>query len=378
MEQPCLTRGDAMAGHRAGLVPPWGTRAWFEAMSAHLSGLARQRLRRLPVILGLSALIGAVYGISVVDSPSPTVGALIGVVNGLMIAACVAWFELFALRTGPLQRLSSVPFSLLLVLKVAVYTLAAATIIAFGPGEHLFGVAPETDARTLARTLGFSMTVTLIFVVMLQAARLVGFRTFGALLAGRYHRPHAERRFFLFVDVVGSTALAERLGPLQVHRFLARVFTALAEPIAAWRGEIYQYVGDEVVVTWEESEGRSEAGPLRCFFQIRAALALLGDAFRTHFNAQPELRAAVHFGEVIAGEVGEDRRAIVFHGDVMNVAARLEQATRDTGARFIASEEALRVLGPVQGLRCRDLGCLPLRGRREPIRAFAVDETSDD
>jgi adenylate cyclase len=346
-------------------------------MSTLLSGLARQRLRRLPVILGISALIGAVYGISVVDSPNPVIGALVGVVNGLMIAACVAWIELFAVRMRPLRRLSSIPFSLLLILKVLVYTVTAATIIAFGPGEHLLGVAGETDARALGRTLGFSMAVTLVLVVMLQAVRLVGFRSFGALLAGRYHRPRAERRFFLFVDVVGSTALAERLGPLQVHRFLASVFTALAEPTAAWRGEIHQYVGDEIVVTWEESEGRREASPLRCFFHMRSALASLGDAFRTHFNAEPELRAAVHFGEVIAGEVGEDRRAIVFHGDVMNVAARLEQATRETGARFIASEEALQALGTVQGLLCRDLGRLPLRGRLEPIHAFAVDEPSE-
>lgn len=345
-------------------------------MSVLLSGLTRQRLRRLPFILGLSALIGAVYGISFVDSPNPIIGALIGVVNGLTIAACVAWFELFALRMGPLRRLSSIPFSVLLVFKVVVYTVTTATIIALGPGEHLLGVAGETDAHTLARTLGFSMSVTLIFVVMVHAAGLVGFRTFGALLAGRYHRPHAERRFILFVDLVGSTALAERLGSLQVHRFLARVFTAFAEPTAAWRGEIHQYVGDEVVVTWEESEGRRDAGPLRCFFHIRTALAALSESFRTDFNAEPKLRAAIHFGEVITGEVGEDRRAIVFHGDVMNVAARLEQATRETGAQFIASEEALQALGTPQDLLCRDLGRLTLRGRVEPIHAFAVDERS--
>jgi len=345
-------------------------------MTTHLSGLARQRLRNLPVILGLSALIGAVYGISVVDSSNPIIGAAVGVVNALLIAACVAWFELFALRTGPLRRLSSIPFSLLLGLKVVVYTIAAATVIAYGPGEHLLGVSADTDARTLARTLGFSMAVTLVLVVMLQAARLVGFRSFGALLAGRYHRPHAEKRFFLFVDVVGSTALAERLGSLQVHRFLSRVFTVFAEPIAACEGEIYQYVGDEIVVTWKEAEGRRETGPLRCFFQMRATLTRLSDAFRVHFNTEPQLRAAVHFGEVITGEVGEDRRAIVFHGDVMNVAARLEQATRETGARFIASEEALQALGPIQDLQCRDLGRLALRGRLEPVRAFAVEEPS--
>ncbi len=359
--------GRAVQGLKRHLVPR------LAKMIAPLSGLTRERLRRLPGILGLSALIGALYGAWLGDPQSHLVGALIGLVNGLAIGGCVAWFELFALRTARLRWLSSMPFSVLLAFKVMVYGATIATVIDYGLGEHLLGVAVQRDGSTLARTVGFSMAVTLIFVVMLQAARLVGFRTFGALLAGRYHRPHPEKRFFLFVDVVGSTTLAERLGPLQVHRFLSRVFTALAEPIAASRGEIYQYVGDEVVVTWEEAEGRGDASPLRCFFEMRSALARLAGSFRARFDAEPELRAAVHFGEVITGEVGEERRAIVFHGDVMNVAARLEQATRDTGCRFIASEEALRALGTTPGHQCRDLGRLMLRGRLEPIHAYAVD-----
>ena len=75
---------------------------------------------------------------------------------------------------------------------------------------------------------------------------------------------------------------------------------------------------------------------------------------------------------MIAGEIGELRRAIVFHGDVMNTASRLEQATRDHGVRFIASADALQALGPLPDMDCRDLGALALRGRKEPIRASGV------
>jgi class 3 adenylate cyclase len=56
-----------------------------------------------------------------------------------------------------------------------------------------------------------------------------------------------ERRFFLVVDVGGSTAIAERLGALEAHRLLAAVFLAVAEPVELCRGEIYQSVGDEIV-----------------------------------------------------------------------------------------------------------------------------------
>jgi class 3 adenylate cyclase len=57
----------------------------------------------------------------------------------------------------------------------------------------------------------------------------------------------------------------------------------------------------------------------------------------------------------------------------MNATARLEHATREPGCRFLVSEEALRALGPVHGLRLRDMGALALRGRQESLRAWAVE-----
>ena len=96
-------------------------------------------------------------------------------------------------------------------------------------------------------------------------------------------------------------------------------------------------------------------------------------AFASSSARDPELRGALHVGEVIAGEVGEVRRAIVFHGDVMNTAGRLEQATREVGCRFIASAAALSALGPLPGVETHDLGALALRGRLEPLHAFRVE-----
>ena len=84
------------------------------------------------------------------------------------------------------------------------------------------------------------------------------------------------------------------------------------------------------------------------------------------------LRGALHLGPVIAGEVGVQRRAIVYHGDVMNTASRLEQATRDLGEQFIVSADAMSALGAVPGVACRDLGVLPLRGRQSELRAYAA------
>lgn len=338
--------------------------------------LQRERRRLLARIVAVGALVGALYGAAAVHEADPLAGLAIGALNGALVAFAIGGIEIFLLRSGsPAMRWQRrLPFAAVLALK----TLAYAAIASLLPAAHLLGLAlpglreSSTDLHTELLTIAFSLAVTFVFVALLQAAGLVGRRTFLDLLRGRYRRPRLERRFFLFVDLIGSTAIAERLGPLEAHRLLAELFAAIAEPIAAQAGEIYQYVGDEIVVTWSEAEGARAARPVRCFFEMQAALVERAAAFRAAFGEVPQLRGALHLGEVVAGEVGEQRRAIVFHGDAVNAASRLEQATRELGCRFLVSGEALQALGPLEGLRLDDVGTLTLRGRQQPMHAWSM------
>ena len=189
---------------------------------------------------------------------------------------------------------------------------------------------------------------------------------------GRYHRSRTEERFFLFVDIIGSTPLAERIGPGAVHRFLGEVFRLASDPIDDARGEVHQYVGDEMVITWTVTKGRDGARPLACFFAIEQALAQAAPEFAREFGAVPRLRAALHAGPVITGEVGGSRRAIVYHGDVMNTTARIEQATRDLERQFLVSADALERLADLEGFACENLGLQQLRGRAAAMQVYAV------
>jgi len=349
-------------------------------MPSPRSALQRERFQFFLRILGASALVGVAYGAAISQHGlSIGISMLVGAVNGIGIAGCISGIEIFVLREGSsMKRLLALPFVAVVALKTVLYAGIVSLFVVVAPKLALVFPGPlryvPLERRTELMTIGFSLAMTLIIVILLQASSLIGRRTFRDLVLGRYRRPRAERRFFLFVDVVGSTAIAERLGPLQAHRFLARVFSAMAEPVASSRGEIYQYVGDEMVVTWTEAEGRPDARPLRCFFMMEEALRALKAQFLEQFSTEPGLRAALHLGEVIAGEIGESRRAIVFHGDVMNTTSRLEGATRELGVRFIASDDALQALGPQEDMEFKDLGALTLRGRKEPIRASSVNQ----
>src|SRR6476646_3524562 len=107
-------------------------------------------------------------------------------------------------------------------------------------------------------------------------------------------------------------------------------------------GDMYQYVGDEIVVTWTLEEGRPDARPLGCLFAIKEALEQAAPDFQREFGTAPKLRAALHAGEVVTGETGGSRRAIVFRGDVLNTTARLEDATRELSRPYLVSDDALR------------------------------------
>ena len=145
-------------------------------------------------------------------------------------------------------------------------------------------------------------------------------------------------------------------------------------PIDDHGGEIYQYVGDEMVVTWTAAEGREGARPIACLFAIRAALDEAAPKFEREFGIAPGIRAALHAGPVISGEIGSSKRDIVFHGDVMNTAARLEQATRDLDRRFLVSADALSRLAGTERYALEPLGPQALRGRAAPVEVYACAE----
>jgi len=81
--------------------------------------------------------------------------------------------------------------------------------------------------------------------------------------------------------------LAEPIGPDAVHRFLGEVFRLASDPIDDHRGDVYQYVGDEIVITWTVAEGRDGARPVACFFGIEQALARAAPLGRARSSRAP-------------------------------------------------------------------------------------------
>ncbi|WP_249135532.1 hypothetical protein [Bradyrhizobium sp. AUGA SZCCT0222] len=82
-----------------------------------------------------------------------------------------------------------------------------------------------------------------------ELTRLVGNRVLLNVALGRYRRPVREERVLMFLDLAGSTSLAEAIGELRVQGLLTRFFYDIDAAIVAHGGEVHAYVGDEVIVT---------------------------------------------------------------------------------------------------------------------------------
>lgn len=339
----------------------------------------------IAVIAGMGAMFGAAIGAAMLTPrlAGAALGAISGVVDFATMVVLIGGAETFLPRTRLGKALERASFLAVFGIKSVVYSVVILAVVAgrLGPNVAVLFIDPELvramnlqlDTKLpLGVMVPTAFLVTFFFLLVHQLRMLVGASTLRDIVIGRYHHARAEDRFFLFADIVGSTPLAERLGPVAANRFLARVFQLASDPVDDHHGEVYQYVGDEMVITWKAAVGRVSARPLACYFAIEKALADATAEFTSEFGAVPHLRGALHAGTVITGEVGGSRRAIVFHGDVMNTTARIENATRELKRTFLASEDALGRIDGASAFRLEDLGPQLLRGREGQVRLFAV------
>ena len=192
------------------------------------------------------------------------------------------------------------------------------------------------------------------------------------LLTGRYYRPREEQRIVLFLDLVGSTSIAERMGNVGFHALLSEVFTRLSRVVTDHGGEVHRYVGDMLIATWPVGNTDDNARPIRCLFACEDTLEAARAELLARHGQAPGFRAGLHLGTLVAGEIGGFKQEITFIGDAMNTAARLEQTCRSTGHALLASKPLIDSAALPAGVVATGVGSHALRGKNEPLELFAL------
>ena len=192
---------------------------------------------------------------------------------------------------------------------------------------------------------------------------------------GKYHHPKEEERIFMFLDMKSSTTIAEQLGHIRFHQLLNDFFRDLSDPILYSKGEVYQYVGDEIVVSWTLKNGLPNANCIRCFYEIHEALDKRAAYYKNKYGLVPEFKAGLNVGKVTTGEIGEIKRDMVHSGDVVNTTARIQLKCNDLKVKILLSEELMDklILLPAR-LSVQSLGTYELKGKKGKVNLYTLTE----
>ena len=342
----------------------------------------RTRVYLFAAVIAASAVIGAGYAVLldvVIRSELSPDSLIRGAMRGTMIGVIVWSFEIF-LGVGPFcKRLRRAPFATSLVLR----TLASTTVLmaAIIASRALLSSRGHPMEQWLSagflRDTGFALVAVFGIHFVVQVRRIIGGRVLANFIFGRYHRPVNEKRIFLFLDIVGSMQIAQRLGDTGAHSMIQRFFFDIAEPVLEFGGETHRYIGDEVVITWPMLDHVSNARCLNCYVAICERIAAVGPIYEKEFGIVPRFRVGLHGGPVVAGECGDDKREIVYFGDTINTAKRLEEACRDFDRPILISGDLLAHIELLPNQKIESLGKTVLRGRDHETELFSLEGISD-
>jgi len=330
--------------------------------------------------------------------------ALLGLCTGLLVGVAYNWIYdmplwMILLRAGSLgvllgvslnltelfiankkyERLSFLTLFLIrttLFSLVAVFWLTMINTVTDNQISHL-SFTEKISGYVLNGTFKYDLLIALLLAVISSVLLQIGkLHSKGVLLkyiTGRYHHPTEIRRIFAFIDIKSSTTIAEELGHLRYSAFCRDFFYDITEGILLSKGEVYQYLGDGLIISWPWEKGIANANCVQCFFHIQQSLNANKAKYLAKFGVFPEFKCGVHGGVCVVTWVGVIKRDIVYHGDVLNTASRLEGECNRLNANFLISEELLNLIKLPKSFFPRLKEEILLKGKTNALKVYSLE-----
>ena len=340
----------------------------------------KQKFRSILIISLIGIIVGFLF--TVLAFGFDTARAVKGIVAGFIITFLIGTIENFVFQ----NNFKKLRFSLGLLIRTLVYVgvISFAVILVWVIHEsslHDAGIITtlKSDdfrhfiiAGDFKSILLFAILFSFLVNLFTQINNLLGKNVLLNYVTGKYHSPKEEDRAFMFLDLSSSTTIAEKLGPVKYHKFINSYFFDIDDAILESGGEIYQYVGDEAVISWKDNSGFENADCIKCFFKIRDKIDSLADVYNKEFGTVPGFKAGLHYGKVITGEIGDSRKEIVFTGDILNTASRIQSQCNTLKKTFLVSEDILNKVKLPGEFTAEPLGPFILRGKAQEIKLFNI------
>ena len=332
-----------------------------------------RKFKTLALICLFTSFAGVVYQLISelrLDYNSVFLGFPLGLVFGLMELFLFPKFEV---------RFRQWSFTKILLFKTLLYTaviyivtISIAIVGGLSAGRTLnelpaFLISPEPFVLVF-----YTLVVYSLLLFFLQINHLLGEGVLWKFIRGKYHKPREEERIFMFLDMKSSTTIAEQLGHVRFYTLLNELFYEISQPVLQTKAEIYQYIGDEVVLTWEVEQGLENSNCLKAFFMFQENLHRNSENYIKKFGVRPEFKAGLHFGKVISAQIGDLKQEIVYNGDVLNTTSRIQNECNKYQRNCLVSGMLMNRLQQTNGFQWERIDAVTLRGKETEVELFSV------
>jgi adenylate cyclase len=307
---------------------------------------------------------------------------LTSVMFTLFVGSIMAGFEVLYLN----NLLRKKPLGMTLFIKTVYYllniffwsSLATLIIYSFYLDKSLFNdqvldlFFKYLSGTRIYMTMSFWCITIFISLFILQVSDKFGQGVLINFLLGKYHQPKEEARIFMFMDLKSSTTYAEKLGHIKYSQLIQDCFYDVTEVIMKYHAQIYQYVGDEVVLSWETDKGIKDTNCIKTFFGYEKLLNSKREYYKNKYGMVPEFKAGVNSGYVTVAEVGELKKELAYHGDVLNTAARIQGKCNEFQKRILISESLKILLEKQPKFKFELIDNVRLKGKTQSINIYDV------
>ena len=210
---------------------------------------------------------------------------------------------------------------------------------------------------------------------LLQVKSKLGSKVLVNLFFEKYKKPKVEKKILMFLDISDSTTIAEKIGMYKFSSLLQNFFKDIDPAIIKSRGIIYQFVGDEVIITWDIKDGVDNYNCIKFFFEAKKILDKNRNKYITKYGVHPEFKAGIHIGDVIITEVGISKQEITYHGDTINTTARIRSMCNNFAKNLLVSAELLSLLPDLDDkFNVEANGVIQLKGKKNAVALFSIED----
>ncbi len=201
----------------------------------------------------------------------------------------------------------------------------------------------------------------------------IGRKNFISWVFGILNKPKEEERIFMFIDMKSSTSIAEKLMHKKFSYLVQDVFNDIAV-VDNYRGEIYQYLGDGAIISWNLTTGLNRNNCIKAFYAFTDVIAKRQRYYKRKYGSIPKFKAGIHVGKVMVLQVGQIRRDISYNGDTINTAARIESKCNEYKKDLLISGNLYNILKDKKEFNIKNVENTKLKGKKKAIDIYSVKQ----